>query len=96
VVEALSAFVASGRIADLVLAVLALEAAGLVLLRLRGRGGVPLPDVLWFTASGAFLVLALRAALTGADWRWIGVALTGAFLTHLMDLRRRWSPPPGR
>ena len=93
--DAFASFVASGRIADLVLAVLALEAVALAALRLSGRGGVPLPDLLWFTASGVFLVLALRAALTGAGWWWIGIALTGAFLSHLMDLRRRWSPPGG-
>jgi hypothetical protein len=38
---------------------------------------------------GAFLVLALRAALTGAAWPWIALPLALAFPAHLADLAGR-------
>lgn len=88
----LADFFSSGRIADLVLAFMAIEVIVLVALRLVARRGVPLGDLVWITASGACLILALRAALTGAAWWWIGLALSGSLAAHLMDLRRRWSP----
>ena len=90
--SALEGFFSSGRIADLVLAFMVVEVAILVALRVVARRGVPLGDLVWITASGACLILALRAALTGAAWWWIGLALSGSLASHLMDLRRRWSP----
>ncbi len=87
----LEAFFSSGRIADLVLAFMAVEVIGLVALRAVFRRGVPVADLVWITASGVCLVLALRAALTGAGWWWIGLALSGSLAAHVMDLRRRWS-----
>lgn len=90
--SSLADFFSSGRIADLVLVFMAIEVVVLVALRVLARRGVPLGDIIWITASGACLVLALRAALTGAGWWWIGLALSGSLASHLMDLRRRWSP----
>lgn len=80
----------SGRVADLVLLALALEAFGLwALARLWGRGpglGALLP----FLLAGAAFALALRAALTGAGWAWVALALLAAFAAHLWDIARRW------
>ena len=35
---------------------------------------------------GALMILALRAALTGAGWPWIALALACSFPAHLADL----------
>lgn len=35
-------------------------------------------------------MLALRGALVGAWWGWIGLCLAASLLAHLADLRRRW------
>jgi hypothetical protein len=77
-------FIASGRFADLVLVVMALEAAVLLL---RRRAGML--DVLCALAPGALLVLALRAAVTGADWRWVAFFVAASLPFHLADLARR-------
>ncbi len=79
-------FFASGRVADLVLVVLALEALLLTLWHRRtGRGLAP-AAVLGLALPGVALVLALRAALVGAGWRWVAMALTAAFAAHLLDV----------
>lgn len=82
-VTAIDAWIESGRIVDLILAMLALEAIGLAWWR-RARGGLLpfLPGL----AAGACLLLALRAATTAAAWPWIAVALLGALVAHLLDL----------
>lgn len=83
-------FIASGRVADLLLAVIALEAAGLILFRrLTGRGPAII-DVVALLLPGACLVVALRAALTGASWAVIALALLASLVTHLFDLARRF------
>jgi hypothetical protein len=79
----LASFFASGRAADLVLAVLAIEA---VLLMRAGRRAI---DVALLLLPGACMMLALRAALVGADWPWIALALAASFPVHLADLFRR-------
>lgn len=78
-----AALFASGHAADLVLAVLALEA--LLLL----RAGRALADVLLLLLPGALMMLALRAALVGAPWPWIALPLAASFPVHLADLVRR-------
>jgi hypothetical protein len=82
---------ATGRIVDLILGLMALEAAALAAFhRMTGRG-VPLAQLLTNMAAGACLLLALRAALTGAGWAMIAGALAAALMAHLVDLRSRWS-----
>ena len=81
----------SGRIADIVLLVMVLEAlAFVVAARARTRTwslGVMLAGLL----PGLFLVLALKAALVQADPLWIAAALSAALVTHLLDVRLRIS-----
>jgi hypothetical protein len=84
-VDAMAAFFASGRVADLILLVLALEAVALLVWHRRGGGLAP-RAILALALPGVALVLALRLALTGAWWGWIGLALAGAFAAHLFDL----------
>jgi hypothetical protein len=73
---------------DFVLVVIACEFLVLSLRpRAAGRGG--LADRVFAFAPGILLVLALRAALAGAGFLWIGGFLAASFPFHLMDLRRR-------
>lgn len=82
-------FILSGRVADLILLLVIAEAGGLFLWnRLTGRGPY-LRDMAATMLAGAFLVLALRAALMGAGWMWIAAPLAASFLAHGADLLRR-------
>lgn len=83
-------FVASGRIADLLLAVLLVEAALIHVHHRRTGRGVALADVGWFLLAGAALAVALRVALTGGPWPAIAAALAVAGVAHVADLARRW------
>lgn len=78
-------FFESGHAADLVLAVLALEA-----IWLKSRGW-SLGKIIGLVGPAVFIVLALRAALVGADWEWVAVLLALSFPLHLMDLKARLS-----
>lgn len=75
---------ASGHAADLILGVLLAEAAWLRAGRRWGWGAI-----LGLLGPAALIVLGLRAALTGADWWWIALALAASLPLHLMDLRTR-------
>ncbi|MBX9665098.1 hypothetical protein [Novosphingobium sp.] len=79
----LTALFASGHAADLVLAVLAIEA--LILL----RAGRPAIDVALLLLPGACMMLSLRAALVGASWPLIALPLAASFPVHLADMLRR-------
>jgi hypothetical protein len=81
---------ASGRLIDLILGLVLIEAIALTLLyRLTGKG-VAIRDWVGLLLAGVFLLLALRAALTDAEWIWIGLWLGLAFIAHLADLAMRW------
>lgn len=84
----LAAFFASGHAADVVIAVLALEA---VLLLRAGRARV---EVLLLLMPAVLMMLGLRAALVGAPWPWIALPLAASFPVHLADLRRRGTGAP--
>lgn len=79
----MSDFFASGRAIDVVLAVIAAEALFLIAKRRA--------DVLPALLPGVLILLAVRAALTGAGWQWIALWLTASLPAHLWDLRRRLS-----
>jgi hypothetical protein len=74
----------SGHAADLVIAVLFVEY--LWLTAVKGRGAA---EVAAFLLPAALMMLALRGALTGADWSWIALPLAAAFPVHMLDLARR-------
>ncbi len=82
--DALAGFFRSGHAVDLVLAVILVEFA---VLSVRRRG--PMLDRVLALAPGACLLLALRAALTGAGWPWVALALAASFPFHLADVVRR-------
>lgn len=85
-----------GRIVDLILALMALEAVVLGLLHRRTGTGIPLGRLWPNLMAGACLVLALRASLTGAGTAvmasWLALGLAG----HFVDLVLRWSRGPAR
>jgi hypothetical protein len=75
---------ASGHAVDIVLGVIGVELVWLV----AGRGWPVMVAVLRL-APGALMLLALRAALTGCDWRWIALPLLLSFPVHIADLAQR-------
>jgi hypothetical protein len=79
----------SGRIVDIILAILAIEV--LTLSIWRAKSGIQRRAATLVIAAlpGAFLLLALRAALSGAGWRWMLLWLAASFPAHLADLWRR-------
>ncbi len=83
---------ASGHIVDIILALILAEYAALRIW-LRGRSAA-----LGFEGtllSGAFLLLALRAALADDEWIWVAFALACALAVHLFDLYRRLTKQAG-
>jgi hypothetical protein len=76
----------SGRIVDLILCVMVLEA---MMIALLPGAKLRLVDLLALLLPGAFLLLALRAALVDADWRLVALLLSVAFVSHIVDVLRR-------
>lgn len=79
----------TGLIADIMLAFMALEAVVLVLYRRKTNRGLTPRAVFWMLLPGACLVLALRAALVGAAWQWLTLAVCASLIAHLGYLRER-------
>ena len=92
----MAALFTSARIADLILVVMALEAIVLAVLYVRGRRGPAPLESLFNLGAGACLVLALRAALTGARWHVIATLLAASGVAHALDLWRRLRRRPRR
>ena len=83
-------FVADPRFIDIIFALVAFEAVGVLGFRwLRGAGPEPLAFICNLFA-GAFLLLALRQALAGASSFAIACSLALALASHLADLASRW------
>ncbi len=81
---------ASGHIIDAILVVTVLESFLLAAYHTRtGRGPAPKPFLVNLL-SGLCLMVALRCALIGAWWGWIGLCLIGSLAAHLADLAHRW------
>jgi hypothetical protein len=85
----LNTLFASGRVVDLVLLVMVAEWVFLFLRRRGREEGPPMVDRVLAFAPGVCLLLALRAALTGAGWPWVAAALAASFPFHIADLIRR-------
>lgn len=93
----LSTIFRSPHFIDLILAFTVLEGLFLILARRRlhfhraenARETRPAAIVL-LLLPGLCLMLALRAALAGAAWPWLPVALAAALIAHLADIRARW------
>ena len=75
---------------DWILALVALEGAAVLGWRaLSGRGPQPLA-FLSTLMTGAFLLVALRGAVSGASGGWIGACVFAGCLAHFVDLTARW------
>jgi hypothetical protein len=81
----------TGRIIDLLLVFLIMEAAFLGAYRRISGRGVPTRALAANLVAGGCLLLAVRAALTGAGWEWVGAWLAASLIAHVNDLRRRWT-----
>lgn len=75
---------------DLILALMVVEGALLAVYRRRTGRGIAGGELVAMLAAGAFLLLALRGALTGATAVWIAGCLLAALIAHLVDVSRRW------
>ncbi|CAJ0848694.1 hypothetical protein AMST5_00015 [freshwater sediment metagenome] len=83
-------FFADPRFIDLIMALVVLEAAGVLAFRLATGAG-PRPAAFLFNLlSGGSLLLALREALAGASPTLIAGSLALALLAHVGDLALRW------
>jgi hypothetical protein len=83
-------FVTNGYLVDVAMVLTLLELIGLIIYRRRTGRGIDGSKLVITLANGLFLMLGLRAALTGADWPWIALALSASWATHLLDLKSRW------
>jgi hypothetical protein len=86
----LAALFAGGRIIDLIIAGVCVEAAALLLYRRRTGRGPTGAQLLPNLMAGTCLLLAVRGALAGAWWGWTALPLAGSLAFHLLDLRQRW------
>jgi hypothetical protein len=85
-------FVSSGRIVDVVLVVIAIEAIVLTARRTISGRGIETAALLRALAPGVFLLLAVRTALTGASWGAVAACLSVAGILHALDLAYRYRP----
>jgi hypothetical protein len=74
---------------DLALLVLVVEGLVFVVYRLKTGRGLPLLTVALISVSGIGLLMALRAALTGAAGHWVLLGLMVGGLAHAIDTLRR-------
>lgn len=80
----------SGRIADVILMLVVVEAVGLLALYKWTGRGVAAHGLLPNLAAGATLILALRSALRGEPWTVTALWLLLALFAHAADLLARW------
>jgi len=83
---------ATGRIVDVILALMALELIVLIIVRKKTTRGLTTAQLTVSLAAGAALLLALRAALTGRPWQSVALWLIVALAAHALDLKLRWPP----
>ncbi|MEO0575100.1 MAG: hypothetical protein AAF004_06520 [Pseudomonadota bacterium] len=88
--QAIAGLIESGRIVDLMLAVIALEVVVLCAYRVNSGRGLSIPSILLNVGAGGSLMVALKLVLTDASWQWIAVALVASLICHAADLGMRW------
>ena len=83
------ALFSSGRVVDIILVFVFLEAVYIAVHRGKTGRGVRLREVAAGMLAGVFLLLALRCALVDERWPWIATWLLFALIAHLADLAGR-------
>jgi hypothetical protein len=86
----MTALFTSGRIVDLILAMVVLEALVLLTYGFVTGRGIPAVNLLTNLLAGAFLLMALRTALLDSHWSWTAAWLAASFFAHIADLAQRW------
>jgi hypothetical protein len=79
----------SGRVVDVALAVILLELAALLIFRQRLTPGMKPLDLIGQLSAGFMLLLGVRCAVGGVDYRVTLALLAASFPAHLFDLMRR-------
>jgi hypothetical protein len=82
-------FIRSGRIADIILVVIAVELAAVSFYLWRRRRRVALISFVASSLAGGSLVLAMRAILQDTGWLFVAICLAAALLAHVADLALR-------
>ena len=90
-IDSFALFFLDGRIADVVLLVMVIEAFALSWYSVRRVGAPSIKSLIFALLPGAFLALALKVALTQLSWIWIAAALLCALATHCVDMRARFA-----
>lgn len=85
----LESLITSGRAIDLILVFMVAEGVWLTLRRLRLGRGPTLAHIATNLGSGAAIMLAVRAALTDADWTVVAGFLMLSFVMHGAELALR-------
>ncbi|MEM8546571.1 MAG: hypothetical protein AAGF46_00280, partial [Pseudomonadota bacterium] len=86
----LETLIASGRIVDLMLLVIAVEIVALIAYRVTTGRGLAVPALLLNVGAGGSLMVALRFVLTDAGTLAVAGALVAALVFHVGDLLWRW------
>jgi len=86
----MTALFSSGRVVDVILAIMAIEAVVLLKYRIATGRGISPAGLVTNLIAGALLLLALKSALIGSPWIWTAAWLAGALLAHVSDLAQRW------
>jgi hypothetical protein len=82
--------VTSGRIVDVIIIFMVIEALALLSYRWwTGLGPSP-AETITNLSAGFCIVLALRVAVVGGSRIWIVYLLGASLLAHLADMRQRW------
>lgn len=92
----MDALLAGGLIADLVVAVMLVEAMVLIAVQRRQGLAKAAQGTARLLLPGFCLVMALRSALVSADGLWIAGWLALAGVTHGLDVRARLKQVPDR
>jgi len=83
-------FTGTGLI-DVVIVATLMEWAALSMLWRRKRQGLEPLSLSLTLLPGLCLMLALRSSMLGMPWYSVALLLSASGLTHLFDLRRRWT-----
>ena len=86
----MSDLLASGRLVDLILLIVVIEAAVLIAYWRITRKGIAPRDLLPNLIAGAFLLLALRLTIADAGWMAICGCLAASGVANVIDVMRRW------